>query len=837
MDNSENKPKKLGLKFNNKVDTKDLAKDYLSLKSSGNLNEPAKSSNLQSDANFVIEDQDLGLTTHELNKRMDVVKKAAKDKEDRDKEANDREEKSRQDITAQKDLQVKLEGHKFFESTTPEIKDYKSAVEGAILPEFLDKKEHKIINLSENNVKKQILSPAAGVIADSLPIKATKEAARNISNTKTDHSDKTTKLTQKQKQTYVNKHKKSGIINSLDQEDSDDFAFNKRGRYLKNKSNKRHSLEKVAKIVKEIEVYGDISVVDLAAKMSERSVDVIKELMKLGVMAKGDKILDVETAELIVNSFGHKFKKIDEITVSSLLAIDSAVDKDDPTQLRTRPAVVTVMGHVDHGKTSLLDAIRSTDVASKEFGGITQNVGAYQVKLADEHKITFIDTPGHEAFTAMRSRGAQVTDIAILVVAADDGINKQTVEAISHAKAANLPIIVAVNKIDKFDDYAGPLSRIKNEMLAHNLVSEDMGGDVIFIPVSALKKINLDKLEEAIILLAEVMQLKARYEGLASGVVLDSRLDKHQGAYSSLLVTRGTLKVGDFIVTGGTYGKIRSIYNDKGKILQYAEPSDPISIVGLEKVASAGDKFLAVQDEKKAREMAGSYSDILREKNLALSSPVKNLLDPFAPNLQKDLPLIIKADSCGSLDAIVGSLAKIISQEVMIKILHRAVGGINESDISLANASGARILAFNVRMSNQANSSARDKIDVRYYSIIYDLLDDVKALVLGMLKPVIREEYLGNVEIRQVFNVTKVGKVAGCYVTKGLARRGASMRLLRNDVVIHEGKLKTLKRFKDDVKEVKENFECGIVFEDYENIAIGDQVEIFTYTENKRVEI
>jgi translation initiation factor IF-2 len=364
-----------------------------------------------------------------------------------------------------------------------------------------------------------------------------------------------------------------------------------------------------------------------------------------------------------------------------------------------------------------------------------------------------------------------------------------------------------------------------------------MGGDVIFIPVSALKKINLDKLEEAIILLAEMMQLQAKYEGVASGVVLDSRLDRYQGASSTLLITRGTLKTSDFVVAGSTYGKIRSIYDDKGKILKYAEPSDPVSIVGLEKVASAGDKFLVVQGEKQARDIADNYSHASREKAFATSDSVKNLLDPFAQNLQKDLPLIIKADSYGSLDAIIGSLAKIISQEVAIKILHKAVGGINESDISLADASGARILAFNVRLSNQSMMSAKDKVDIRYYSIIYDLLDDVKALVMGMLKPVIREEYLGNVEIRQVFNVTKVGKVAGCYVTKGVARRGVNMRLLRNDIVIHEGKLKTLKRFKDDVKEVKENFECGIVFENYEDIQVGDKVEIFIYTENKRVDI
>jgi translation initiation factor IF-2 len=833
MENSENKPKKLGLKFNNKVDTKDLAKDYLSLKSSSNVNDSVKPSHFQSDVGASQSDKDLGLTSHELNKRMDVVKKAAKDKEERD---------------TQREIQREIQKELQEESQKRQQALQEQQEQQAIDQEAdLSKPSHEVIRqldrLPEAAAKEKLQNPVASVMDKSLPVKEAVKSSVSSKpeNSKQDHN-KTAKLPQKQmlqkqKQEYIAKPKKADILYTLDQEDTSapDGAFNKR-RLPKYKQNKRQNTEKVAKIIREIEIYGDISVADLAAKMSQRSVDVIKELMKLGIMSNANKILDAETAELIVSSFGHKFKKIDEITLSSLLAADAA-DNDLAVQLKTRPAVVTVMGHVDHGKTSLLDAIRSTDVAVKEFGGITQNIGAYQVKLANEHKITFIDTPGHEAFTAMRSRGAQVTDIVVLVVAADDGINKQTIEAINHAKAANLPIIVAVNKIDKFEDSAAPLARIKNEMLTHSLVSEDMGGEVIFIPVSALKKINLDKLEEAIILLAEMMQLKAKYEGFASGVVLDSRLDKHHGASSTLLITRGTLNVGDFIVAGSTYGKIRSIYNDKGKAVQYGEPSDPVGIVGLEKVASAGDKFLVVQDERQARDIADSYCNASREKVLAASGLAKNLLDPFAPNPQKDLPLIIKADSYGSLDAISGSLAKIISQEVLIKILHKAVGGINESDISLAHASGARILAFNVRMSNQSMASAKDKVDVRYYSIIYDLLDDVKALVLGMLKPVIREEYLGNVEIRQVFNVTKVGKVAGCYVTKGLARRGASMRLLRNDVVIHEGKLKTLKRFKDDAKEVKENFECGIVFENYENIAVGDQVEIFTYTENKRVDI
>jgi translation initiation factor IF-2 len=793
MDNTENKPKKLGLKLKSNLDTKDLAKDYISFKSSGSYSE--KSNQNFEKREFTNNDKKLsGLTNDEFTKRLDVLKKAVHDKELDDERKLERAEREAE------------------------------LLETAKLNEAPSK-------IDEIDLVQEIIG-AKEIVTEVEPSPVVDQPTKKITlDTKVDKAfddGKVKPVAVKLKGEVPKKLKKHDILGLLDE----NASSNKFGRRRPHKKSKYQS--NVDKVIKEVEIYGEITVSDLANKMSERSVDLIKELMKLGVMSDANKVLDIETAEFLVSTFGHKFKIIEEVTVSSILANEV----DDPALLRQRPPVVTVMGHVDHGKTSLLDAIRLTDVALKEFGGITQNIGAYQVNLSNGSKITFIDTPGHEAFTSMRSRGAQVTDIVILVVAADDGINHQTIEAINHAKAANLPIIVAVNKIDKLDDYSGALTRVKNEMLMHNLISEDMGGDTIFVPVSALKKINLDKLEESIILLSELMELKGNYEAPASGVVLDSRLDKHRGSLAALLVTRGTLRVGDFVVAGGTYGKIRKIQNDKGESLDFAEPSSPVSIFGLEKIAQAGDKFTVMPTEKQAREMAESYSHSFKEKSFASEAAIQNLLDPFSKGQQKELAVIIKGDSQGSMEAIIGSLVKITHEEVKLRILHRAVGGINESDISLAEASKAIILAFNVRASNQAEAAAsKENVDIRYYSIIYDLINDVKSMLSGMLTPNIREDYLGNVEIRQVFNITKVGKVAGCYVTKGVARRGANMRLLRDDVVIHEGKLKTLKRFKEDVKEVREKFECGIVFENYEDIKVGDQVEIFVYIEEKKADI
>jgi translation initiation factor IF-2 len=485
------------------------------------------------------------------------------------------------------------------------------------------------------------------------------------------------------------------------------------------------------------------------------------------------------------------------------------------------------MGHVDHGKTSLLDALRSTDVALGESGGITQHIGAYQVELPNKQKITFLDTPGHEAFTAMRSRGAKATDIVILVVAADDGIMTQTIEAINHAKAANVPIIVAINKMDKVGADA---SRVKNELLSHEIVSEEFGGDVMMIEVSAKEKTNLDKLEEAVLLQAEILELKANPNREAYGVVIESKVEKGIGPVISLLVQKGTLKAGDIVVAGHVYGKIRAIKDSHNRNLKEALPSTPVEVIGINDTATAGDIFSVVATEKQARDICEYRLNKIKDMrtNIQRVSSLEEFIDKSATADLKYLPLIIKADVNGSAEAIIASLNKIPSNEIKVQILHSGVGGINESDITLGVASRAVVFGFNVRANNAAKELAsKEKIEIRYYSIIYDLINDVKALVSGMMAPTLREEYLGQAEIRNVFNITKVGKVAGCYVTQGMIKRGAGVRLIREGVVIHTGKLKTLKRFKDEVKEVKDNFECGMAFENYDDIREKDVIEAF----------
>lgn len=591
--------------------------------------------------------------------------------------------------------------------------------------------------------------------------------------------------------------------------------------------------QKPEKIYREVTIPETVTVGDLAAKMTERSADVIRELMKLGIIATVNQVIDADTAELIVTTFGHNAKRIQESDVENVLI--QAID--DPKSLKPRAPVVTIMGHVDHGKTSLLDALKLTDVVSGESGGITQHIGAYQVKLANGKSITFIDTPGHEAFTEMRIRGAQVTDIVVLVVAADDGIKAQTIEAINHAKAAKVPIIVAVNKIDKPDIN---IDRIKNELLTHDLVAEDLGGDILIVPVSALKKTNLDKLEETILLVAEMQNLVANPDAKASGIVIEAKIDKGKGVISTVLVQRGTLQNGDLIVAGSSYGRIKQIKNDKGFDTTRAGPSEPVEIYGLNEPPSPGDKFDIIQNERQAKNIAEYRVAIAKRKKIAITKGA-NLEDLFAKasgiGNNKELNLIIKGDVQGSIEAIASSLLKLPNNEVSLKILHQAVGGITESDVTLATASNALIIGFNVRANKVAAITAdKSKVDIRYYSIIYNLIDDVKSVLSGMLSPIIREEFIGSVEIRQIFNITKVGKVAGSYVTKGIIKRGAGVRLLRDDIVIHEGKLKTLRRFKDDVKDVKEGFECGIAFEHYDDIKIGDCVEVFELiTEKQRL--
>ncbi|HEX2116446.1 MAG TPA: translation initiation factor IF-2 [Alphaproteobacteria bacterium] len=578
-----------------------------------------------------------------------------------------------------------------------------------------------------------------------------------------------------------------------------------------------------AKIVREVVVPEAITVQELANRMAERSVDVIKALMKMGVMATINQTIDADTAELLVTEFGHKIRRVAESDVE--IGLGGAADVDEA--LQPRAPVVTIMGHVDHGKTSLLDALRETDVAKHEAGGITQHIGAYQVQLKSGKQITFLDTPGHEAFTAMRARGASVTDIVVLVVAADDGIQPQTVEAINHAKAARVPIVVAINKVDKPD--ADP-ERVKRDLLQHEVALEGYGGDVLGIEVSALKKTGLDKLEEAILLQAELLDLRSNPERAAQGVVVEAKLERGRGSVATVLVQRGTLHRGDIFVAGSEWGKVRALINDKGREVETAGPSAPVEVLGLNGTPSAGDEFTVVESEARAREVTAFRQRKSRDARAAAGSrgTLEQMFSRISEGTAKELGVVVKTDVQGSLEAITGTLTKLSTNEVAVRLLHGAVGAITEGDIALAKASNGIVVGFNVRASPQAREIARrDGVEIRYYSIIYNIIDDVKAALSGLLAPTLREKFLGNAEIREVFDISKVGKVAGCRVTEGMVKRGAKVRLLRDNVVIHEGTLKTLRRFKDEVREVQEGYECGMAFENYQDIRKGDVIEAF----------
>jgi translation initiation factor IF-2 len=545
--------------------------------------------------------------------------------------------------------------------------------------------------------------------------------------------------------------------------------------------------------------------------------------MKNGMMVTANDVLDADTAELVATEYGHTVKRVAESDVLEGLKGSA----DEGADMVPRPPVVTVMGHVDHGKTSLLDALRKTDVVSGEAGGITQHIGAYQVNLKNGQKITFLDTPGHAAFTQMRARGAKVTDLVILVVAADDGVMPQTEEAISHAKAAHVPIIVAVNKIDKGD--ANP-ARVKTELLQHEIQVEDLGGDVLSVDVSATKGMNLDKLEDAILLQAEVLDLKANPDRSAEGAVIEAKLDKGRGPLATVLVQRGTLKTGDIIVAGSEWGRVRVLVNDRGETVPSAGPSSPVEVLGLSGVPEAGDEFVVVTDEARAREVTEYIARKRREARHATNARVSmdQLLKQQKEGEKRLLPLVVKADVQGSVEAIQGALAKLGTDEVGAQVLQSGVGAITESDVILAHASGGAIIGFNVRANAQARERAkRDGVEIRYYNIIYNVVDDVKAALSGMLAPETREKFLGNAEVLEVFNISKVGKVAGCRVTEGLVRRGAQVRLIRDNVVIHEGELSTLKRFKDEVREVQTGQECGMGFVGYQDLQKGDVIECF----------
>lgn len=583
------------------------------------------------------------------------------------------------------------------------------------------------------------------------------------------------------------------------------------------------------KISREVTIPESITIQDLANRMAERSVDVIKLLMKQGQMLKINDVLDADSAQLIAEEMGHTVKRVAESDVEEGLF----GEPDDQGTLESRPPVVTIMGHVDHGKTSLLDALRHANVVAGEAGGITQHIGAYQVEQGGQ-KITFIDTPGHAAFTAMRARGAQATDIVILVVAADDGVMPQTIEAINHAKAAEVPLIVAINKIDK--PSADP-NRVRTELLQHEVIVESMSGDVLEVEVSAIEKINLDKLLEAILLQAELLELKANPDREAEGTVIEAKLDKGRGPVATVLVQRGTLEVGNILVAGAEWGRVRALLDDRGDQVDEAGPSTPVEVLGFQGTPEAGDRFAVVENEARAREIVDYRQRQRREQSQASTArgSLQQMMTRLHETGRKEFTLLIKGDVQGSVEAIVGALEKLGNEEVAAQVIHAGVGGITESDVTLAAASGAAIIGFNVRANRQARDAAeRDGIEIRYYNIIYDLVDDVKAAMSGMLSPERRETMLGNAEILEIFNISKVGKVAGCRVTDGTVERGANVRLIRDDVVVHEGKLSTLKRFKDEVKDVVAGQECGMAFEAYQDMRAGDVIECYRVEEIAR---
>ena len=603
----------------------------------------------------------------------------------------------------------------------------------------------------------------------------------------------------------------------------------RRGKKRKNQNQEERTKQKIFQLT-EIEIPETVTVKDLAADMKKTTAEVIKKLLGYGIMATINQEIDFDTAYLIAQEFGITATKKETVTEEDIL-FDDSEDKEE--ELETRPPVIVVMGHVDHGKTSLLDAVRKTNVIEGEAGGITQAIGAYKVKVKDR-EITFLDTPGHEAFTAMRARGAQITDIAILVVAANDGVKPQTIEAINHAKSAGIPIIVAINKIDLPD---ANIEKVKQELMAYELVPEEWGGDTIYVPISAKKGENIDQLLEMVLLEADVLELKANPHKQAKGAVIEARLDKSKGAIATMLVQRGTLDVGDTIVVGSSIGRIRAMKDDKGKSVKAAGPSTPVEIMGLTEVPEAGDTFYEVKNEKMAKHLIERRKRQAREK--AINSATKVTLDNLFTQMEqgnlKVLNLIVKADVQGSVEAVKQAMEKLENEEVKVKVIHAAAGAVNQSDVTLAKVSNAIIIAFNVRPDNMAKEMAeKDEVEIKQYSIIYQAIEDVEAAMKGMLDPKYEEKVIGNAEVRQTFKISNVGTIAGCYVISGKVERNAGVRVIRENVVIHEGHLATLKRFKDDVKEVTKGFECGIQIENYNDIKEGDVIEVYIMEEIKR---
>ena len=749
------------------------------------------------------------LSKLKLQKSQEIASKTVKEEEDKSDEENN--------ITVENRTPPKVE-----ESTVSDYKvddfDIRNKIKQSVAIETV-KKEERIRILEEKR---------------KVELEKTQEKEKKLKSKKPDFKDKDEEesFSVKKSKLEFQEKRKSGrrlLQTFIVDGEEDDGSFYARHR-KKAKIREENAPKEYVKITKEVVIPELISVADLADRMTEKTGDVVKKLFTMGVVATSNQVIDADTAQLIVEEFGHIAKRVQESDVENILELKD----DENIEKREKAPVVTIMGHVDHGKTSLLDALKSTNVAAGESGGITQHIGASQVQAKSGKFITFLDTPGHEAFTEMRLRGANATDIVVLVVAADDGVKEQTVEAINHAKAAGVPIIVAVNKIDKVG--ADP-SRVKNELLAHEIIAEELGGDTIFIEVSAKQKIGLDALEEAILLQAEVLELKAPYDCRASGVVIESKVDASKGVMVTLLVQKGTLNLSDIVVAGIAYGKVKKMLDSRGKNLKVATPSMPVEILGLDRVPNAGDQFFVVKEEKQARDII-AYRSKKERDDKALKNSARSVADIFkaaSKGSVKYLPIIIKGDVHGSVEAIAGSLLKLNNEEVAIKIIHQATGGITESDVSLAATAGAIIIGFNVRANNATKDLAKDKnVDIRYHSIIYNVVDEIKLLLGGMLEPLKNEEYLGQAEIRQVFKVSGAGKIAGCFVTSGVIKRGAKVRLLRDNVVIYDGALSTLKRFKEDVKEVKQNFECGCSLENYDDIKEGDIIECYEIVEKSR---
>ena len=699
--------------------------------------------------------------------------------------------------------------------------------------------------LDEKGIEKNIKNIMATETVEKEP---TREYNKSIDKQKNNSRFEDNKNTKKNKNRRNNSHndfdegklktlkQANRLSNMFDDQDGGMLDYydltTERGRRGKKKNNKNQEPRNKQKIFQltEIEIPETITVKDLAAEMKKTTAEIIKKLLGYGIMATINQEVDFDTAFLVAGEFGITAKKKEVVTEEDILFDDSEDREED---LKPRPPVIVVMGHVDHGKTSLLDAVRQTNVIEGEAGGITQAIGAYQVKINDR-LITFLDTPGHEAFTAMRARGAQITDIAILVVAANDGVKPQTIEAINHAKSAGIPIIVAINKIDLPD---ANVEKVKQELMAYDLVPEEWGGDTIFVPISAKQHQNIDQLLEMVLLEADVLELKANPNKQAKGTVIEARLDKSKGAIATMLVQRGTLDVGDTIVVGSSIGRIRAMKDDKGRNVKAAGPSTPVEIMGLTEVPEAGDTFYEVKNEKMAKHLIERRKRQAREKAINSASKVTldNLFSKMEEGELKVLNLIVKADVQGSVEAVKQSLEKLENEEVKVKVIHAAVGGVNQSDVTLAKVSNAIIIAFNVRPDNMAKEMAeKDEVEIKQYSIIYQAIEDVEAAMKGMLDPKYEEKVIGNAEVRQTFKISNVGTIAGAYVLNGKVERNAGVRVIRDNVVIHDGHLATLRRFKDDVKEVTKGFECGIQIENYNDIKEGDIIEVYIMEEIKR---